>query len=150
MVSTAKGTGLERIHMPQTSTMTQDEKNAHNNRMPSGISNRAKKAYEIIMTVLRKYNALDTGGCQSFYSPKEWQKRGEKYGCESELLVVYDGGDLRPFFSMDACYDLLARPGTKNCYALYEEMQDALKAEGFYFEECTGWYSCVVDTKKGR
>lgn len=104
------------------------------NAMPKGLSRKGQEAYGIIMEVLRAHDGEDTGGCKSFYSPAEWKARGEEYGTESELVVVYDGGDLRPFFNMDDAY-----PG----YDLHEKMRQALAKAGLYAEECTGWYGAV-------
>ena len=91
--------------------------------------------------MLLKHKATYTGGCVAFWSPSAWRERGEARGLNSELIVVYDGSDLRRFFNMDACSD--ARPGSRNRYALYEEMQAALEKVGLYFEECTGCHSAV-------
>jgi len=104
------------------------------NAMPKGLSKTGQKAYRAIMAKLKQANALDTGGCRTFYSPAEWQARGEDYGCNSELIVVYDGGDVRPFFSYD-----------EECYSLIENMRQALEAKGVYSEQCTTWYSAVYD-----
>jgi hypothetical protein len=81
----------------------------------------------------------------------EWKAREEKYGTESHLIVVYDGGALRPVFSMDAAYDLdcghYQQTGKKRePYALYEGMQEKLREAGLYFEECTGFYAAVYST----
>ena len=101
---------------------------------PENLSSAGKTAYKVILQVLREHDSANTGGCQAFFSPQEWEDRGESYGTSSELVVVYDGSDLRPFFNMDAAYPH---------YTLYEEMQDRLAEEGLYFEECTGWYCGV-------
>ena len=70
------------------------------------------------------------------------------YGAKSHLVVVYDGGTIRPVFSMDAAYDLdcavYRETGKKRePYALYEGMQAKLREAGLYFEECTGYYSAI-------
>lgn len=111
------------------------------NAEPPNLGELGKKAREIILAVAGKYELTNSGGCKTFYSPAEWEERGEEYGQGSELIVVYDGGDFRNFFSMDACY-AIARPGI-NCYAFYEEMQAALNAVGLHFEECTGWFAAI-------
>lgn len=115
------------------------KKRPDSNEKPAGLSALGEKAYEAIMAVLKEHKATYTGGCKTFYSPAEWKERGEEYGIESELIVVYDGGDVRPFFSMDACYEI----PSSNRYATYEKMQAALEKVGAYFEECTGWYAAV-------
>jgi hypothetical protein len=117
--------------------------------MPNDLSAKGKKAYAIIVEFLKAHELTDTGGCTAFYSPAAWRKCGEEYGKKSELIVVYDGGDLRPVFSMDAAYDLdcmiyqeTGKPSTTP-YSLYEGMQAKLRAAGFHVEECTGYYSAV-------
>jgi len=92
----------------------------------------ATRAHAAIMAVLEKHKATKTGGCKAFYSPEEWRARGEQYAQESVLVVVYDGGAHRPFFTLDECQ-----------YDLCEEMQAALKPLGLYFEESTCWYGGV-------
>jgi len=104
------------------------------NVKPEGLSKTGTKAYEVIMSVLKKHDATYTGGCKSFYSPAEWKGRGEEFGLDAELIVVYDGGSLPPYFSLDHSYPH---------YTQYEIMRQALEAEGLYFEECTGWYAAI-------
>lgn len=67
-----------------------------------------------------------------FYTPTEWERRGEQYGLGAELIVAYDGGDLAYYFNLD-----------RECYDLHEEMQLVLAEIGVYFEECTCWYSAI-------
>lgn len=118
---------------------------------PEGLDADGEKAYAIVFAYLVSKGMIDTGGCKAFYSPAEWRKRGEEYGCTSKLIVVYDGGDLRPAFNMDAAYDLDCmvcdafggQPPNYQPYSTYEGMQEALKAAGLYFEECTRWYAAV-------
>ena len=101
---------------------------------PSGLSDLGVTAYNTIIKILRKHNLLSTGGCTAFYSPQQWKARGEAYGQNSELVVVYDGGDLKYAFSMD-----YAEPG----YKIYNEMQAALKRIGLRFEECRCWHAAI-------
>lgn len=100
-------------------------------KAPSSISAVGKSAHSVILKVLNKYEA-ESGGCKTFYSPKEWADRRESYGTKSHLIVVYDGGDVGNFFNMN-----------HGSYKLYEEMQEALAKVGLYFEECTGWYAAI-------
>lgn len=104
------------------------------NAKPEGLSPAGERAYEAIMKVLRAHEATETGGCTSFYSPEQWKDRGEEYGRNAELIVVYDGGDLGQFFSLGHSYP---------SYKTYEVMRKALETAGLYFEECTGWYAAV-------
>lgn len=100
--------------------------------IPVGLSPKGRKAAEAILAVLRKYDATDTGGCDTFYSPKAWLERGEQYGTNAELIVVYDGGAVRPFFEWEG-YG----------YSLIEEMNAAIDNAGCWTEKCTCWYSAV-------
>jgi hypothetical protein len=122
--------------------------------MPEGLSADGVKAYEAIKKHLNGFDGLETGGCTSFYSPTEWARRGESYGKESVLIVVYDGGDLRPYFNMDAAYeadclmfDFLRADGKDTSkverYSMIERTHEALRAAGFFVEECTGWHAAV-------
>lgn len=116
--------------------------------MPEGLSDQGRRAHEIITAYLRAHGLTDTGGCKAFYAPAEWRARDQSYGTRSHLVVVYDGGALRPVFSMDAAYDLdcdhYRRTGTsREPYGLYEGMQAKLREAGLYFEECTNWFSAV-------
>ncbi len=72
------------------------------------------------------------GGCRTFYSPEEWRARGEHYGRESCLIVVHDGGDYAYAFSH-----------SYGDSVLMEAMREALDAEGYYAEACTGWYTAI-------
>jgi hypothetical protein len=84
-------------------------------------------------------NAIDvlgrppsTGGCRTFYSPKEWKERGEKYGLNSCLIICHDGGE----FSNLCSYD-------KQDYGMLEKFAENLAIEGYYIEQCTCWYSAL-------
>jgi hypothetical protein len=120
--------------------------------MPGHLDEKGRRAYEIITAYLRAHGRTDTGGCKALYAPSEWRARDEQYGTESHLVVVYDGGAMRPVFSMDAAYDLdcdnYRQTGKKRePYSLYEGMQEKLREAGLYFEECTRWYSAVYSTE---
>jgi len=101
---------------------------------PEGLSAKGKKAMGIILRVAKSLEMSYTGGCTPFYSPQEWKERGEKYGRESLLIVCHDGGDLEAFFSPYEALDSFA-----------EELRAALEAEGFFFENCTGWYTAIYE-----
>lgn len=70
-----------------------------------------------------------------FYTPEEWDDRGEEYGLTSVLIVVHAGGDLASFFSHDC--------GMMDKYKSMEIMRKALVREGVYPQECTCWYSGI-------
>jgi hypothetical protein len=67
----------------------------------------------------------NSGGCKVFYSPQEWRERGESYGCESELVVVYDGSEAR--------YLAEFNPG----------IEEVLARLNLFIECCTHWYAAV-------
>lgn len=102
------------------------------------------EAKEIALVILKKVHddmaeigyPATGGGCRAFYSPKEWADRGEEYGLTSELIVVYDGGDLVPYFNLD-----------EGAFSLFEAMNEVLNEAGYWFEPCTGWYSAVYKTE---
>jgi hypothetical protein len=100
--------------------------------MPEGLDAKGQAAYQAIMKVLSASGATRTGGCKAFYSPEEWAAKGERYGLKSKLVVVYDGGDHRPYFTLDS-----------EQYDLVEKMQEALKEHGMFFEEAMTWYGAV-------
>lgn len=82
-------------------------------KVPEGLSDLGKKAADAILATTK---AESGGDCKAFYTPAEWEARGEKYGSGSELIVVHDGGDLAPSFNMDYyCYESVeevrVRPG---------------------------------------
>lgn len=88
---------------------------------------------EIVMTA-HELQCCGCGGCKAFYSPQEWRSRGESYGHNAELVVVYDGSALGLLFSLDK-----DEPHYKNVNA----MAANLKQLGCYSEEQTCWYSAV-------
>lgn len=99
--------------------------------MPEDLSAKGRAAWQIIHDYITKHGLDYTGGCRTFYSPKEWAERGEEYGWSSELIVVYDGGDVRECFDSHIKYD-------------HEEaITAALSEVGLYPERCTGWYSAI-------
>lgn len=103
--------------------------------IPSDLNASGKLAYKIITDFLIKHEMTYTGGCKAFYSPVEWNDRGEKYGAKSHLVIVYDGGDLSRIFNSD--YAAL------NGYKLYEDLSNSLREYDLFFEECTNWYGAV-------
>lgn len=90
-----------------------------------------KQIIDTIESTVRKYFPNFSLGKQA-YNPEDWEKRGEVYGTDSTLVIVHDGGNHAGFFNWDYCE-----------YYLIDEMADALKAIGFFSEQCTGWYSAI-------
>lgn len=102
--------------------------------IPKGLSKVGRKAaYAIRNKVIAAFGKdASGGGCKAFYTPAEWAERGEEYGTRSELIVVYDGGCLRPFFEHEGMNS-----------SLIDSLVDVLAEIGVYSENCTGWYSAV-------
>lgn len=98
--------------------------------VPVGLSRKGRKAALLILAFMRKHN-LTTGGCKLLRSPKEWRDRGARYGIGSELVLVYDGGDM--WSVMNSEYD----------HVLYDELRLSLATIDCYIEPCTGWYAAV-------
>jgi len=102
-------------------------------QMPEGLSDKGQAAWKAIVTLLMSEDpTMETGGCKAFYSAEEWRARGERYGRDGVLVIVYDGGDHRPYFTMDS-----------ECYDLVDRMQQIVGALGCHIEECTTWYAAV-------
>ena len=107
-------------------------------RIPTGLSRKARQLAHAIRDHLIS-EGVETGGCTTFYSPAEWRDRGERFHSD-HLIVVYDGGGVAPYFSLDATALPWSGP---EAYHRYEAMMALCKEHGFYFEEATGWYSCI-------
>jgi hypothetical protein len=108
------------------------KKRPHDLERPQGLSDVGNVAHALIRAFLEELELTHTGGCKAFYSPSEWRDRGEKYGLESELIVVHDGGSLSRVFNLD--YML---------YDLNNELQEMLATRGLFCEQCTSWYSAI-------
>lgn len=103
-----------------------------NLRIPTELSPEGVKAWKAITALLLCEEAIYTGGCTAFYSPTAWNRRGEKYGSDSVLIVCHDGGELGRYFSYDDYdYDAIAR------------MDFALENVGLWAEACTRWYTAI-------
>ena len=99
---------------------------------PADLSEKGAKAHRVLVQYLKLKDLTDTGGGKAFRSPKEWAERGETYGKDSHLIVVYDGGEHRDAFALD-----------NTAYDTVEAMQQQLATVGCFFEECTTWYGAV-------
>jgi hypothetical protein len=105
-----------------------------NLEIPEGLSDLGRKAAETILKEARRAleGEIYTGGCKAFYTPGEWQDRGEEHGRDSELVVVHDGGDLARFFN----YDL-------QDYPAIDGMAKALREHQVFAENCTQWFTAI-------
>jgi hypothetical protein len=107
--------------------------------IPKGLTREGRKAAHTIVKLLKERGMTNTGGCRTFYTPQEWRDRGERYGRDALLVVVYDGGEVGPFFDLGACY----RTGAASDYEPYEAMRQRLTSVGVWSECATHWYSAV-------
>jgi hypothetical protein len=98
----------------------------------AGLCPLGQAAAAAILAVLRREDRADAGGCRAFYSPAEWDARGEAHGRGSVLVVVHDGGDHGSFFAYE-----------REDYEAIDRMANALRPLGLYSEQATVWYSAV-------
>ena len=103
--------------------------------MPEGLSAGAEEAWRLVVRTAVERGLEYTGGSRVFYSPQEWRDRGEQYGTNSELVIVYDGSDVGRLFSLDK--DMTAD------YVNLNAMSETLHSVGFFAEECTCWYAAL-------
>jgi len=104
--------------------------------IPPELLPRGKEAAQLILTFLLAEGLTGTCGCQAFYSPQQWKERGEKYGHDALLILVYDGGDI------NSCMDPTTGP-----HELIDRFEENLEQHGFVIEPCTHWYSAIYDDK---
>jgi len=100
--------------------------------IPTPLSRKGRKAAAVIKKFM-KSNGFSTGGSKMFYTPAEWRDRGESYGTTSELVFVYDGGDLHSIVNHEFGYQAA------------EQLRQLLENVGVYYECCTGWYSAIYE-----
>ena len=94
------------------------------------LTGEAKKIAVLINSIMLEGST--NGGCKAYYSPTEWKNRNESYGLESVLILVHDGGDLATYCNIDY-----------SCATRIERLRKVLEDNGYYIENCTGWYSAV-------
>jgi uncharacterized protein (TIGR02996 family) len=104
--------------------------------IPPELSPRGKEAAQLILDFLLAEGLTGTCGCQAFYSSQQWKERGEEFGPDSLLILVYDGGDI------DTCMDPL-----KGQHELVDRFQQHLERNGFVIEPCTHWYSAIYEAE---
>jgi len=93
--------------------------------IPEGLSTSGVLAAEAFRQQAVQQGLPNSGGCKVFYSPTEWCERGEAYGAESELVVVYDGSEARYLAEFN------------------EKTEEVLARLGLFVECCTHWYAAV-------
>ncbi len=99
---------------------------------PADLDENGEKAFRIVEAWRKKRGFNYTGGCKTYYSPKEWTEREEEYGCSSYLIIVHDGGDLSEWEG-DGISPLEMDPA----------LNEALRAAGMFLECCTCWYHAI-------
>jgi uncharacterized protein (TIGR02996 family) len=104
--------------------------------IPPDLSSRGKKAARLILDFLLAEKLTGTCGCRAFYSPQEWKDRGEQFGHDSLLILVYDGGDIT------TCMD-----PAKEQHDLIDRFDQNLERNGFVIDTCTCWYSAIYNEK---
>jgi len=100
--------------------------------IPDDLSEQGRQAANVILEFLAARDLTYHGGGGRFYSPQQWQDRGEANGLESLLVVTHDGGDHARAMNLD--YEQ---------YELHEALQKKLQEHGMFMEGCTCWYSAV-------
>lgn len=100
--------------------------------IPERLSQDGIEAAKVITRFFAQARRTNTGGCRTFYSPAEWAERGEKYGCDSLLVVVHDGGDVARTVNLNY-----------GNYQSHDRLEGKLTEAGFYMEACTCWYAAV-------
>jgi hypothetical protein len=93
--------------------------------IPEGLSPLGVAAAQTIRQQAVQQGLVNAGGCKVFYSPQEWRERGEQYGTESELVVVYDGSDARYLAEFNPV------------------VEEVLGRLNLFVECCTHWYAAV-------
>lgn len=99
--------------------------------IPKDITRLARKTAEAIRAFALK-NGLTHTGSRVFYSPAEWQKRGEAYGTESLLIICYEGAEIKRALSFDG-----------EDYRMMERLSKRLEKLDVFTEEATAWYSTL-------
>ena len=113
--------------------MITEAKNSENDLVcPNDLDEEGKQLWQNIHTWLTENKLTYTGGSKVFASPKEWAEKGEKYGLNSHLIIVHDGGDIAK----------LCNPDYEE-YDLMDKFQKFIDSLGYYLEGCTSWYSAI-------
>jgi hypothetical protein len=101
--------------------------------IPKGLSRKGRNAAYAILRVMKAHGLCNTGGCRAFYTPKEWEEKGNS-PTKSHLVVVFDGGDLYEIMSYNS-----------DCPSWKDEVDQALGALGVYAEAFNSWSCAVYD-----
>ena len=104
--------------------------------VPTGLSRKARKLALALAKLAKQRNWF--AGQKVFYSPQEWNDRGEPFGKNAALIILHEGGDHAPFFSMDYSYEA-------GSYEDYENQINFLKEHGFWSEGMYRWSSAIYE-----
>ena len=105
-------------------------------RVPTGLSRKARKLVFAIRKLALKFS-WSAGGQKVFWSPKEWAEKGEQYGKGAELVILHEGGDHAPYFSLDHAYD------ERHPYLNYEFTIAFLQKYGYWSEGLYTWSTAI-------
>ena len=105
--------------------------------IPSELCAKGRDAAAVIVAFLKKRDMSDPCGGGRFYTPDEWEERGEQYGIGSLLIITHDGGEHAPAFNWD--YE---------AYDLMEELRQELSKIDVYVEQCTSWFSAIYPIRR--
>ena len=104
--------------------------------VPTGLSRKARKLALALAKLAKERNW--NAGQKVFWSPKQWRDKGEPYGENSSLIILHEGGDHAPFFSMDYSYEA-------GSYDQYEEQLKFLSGYGFWSEGIYRWSTAIYE-----
>lgn len=104
--------------------------------IPAGLSARGAEAARLIRRYLLTNELTYTGGCQAFYTPREWRERGEPYSQGAVLIVVHEGSEVAYLFDYDK---------VNGNYSAMEQMAEILGRAGFLAESMNGWSTAIYD-----
>lgn len=99
-------------------------------KIQQGMTSEQRKVRAVVMRTMG--SKAYSGGCRAFYTPEEWKAKGERFGTESVLVLVHDGGTLASFCNWDYCET-----------DRVERLQRNLREAGYFIEQCTTWFSAV-------
>lgn len=116
--------------------------------VPTGLSREARKLAFDIRKVAFAFH-WDAGGQKVFWSPQQWQERGEPFGKGAELVILHESGDHARYFSLDHAYEGshaiidYERDRRQPIYDNYEFMIRFLKKRNFWSEAMYRWSSAI-------
>lgn len=98
------------------------------------ITGRGTRALEIVLDFLRAHDMDPNKARDTFYSRREWEDRGERYGRGACLVATYEEGHLA-FMAMNTPRDI----------DLADALIVRLSAEDFSIEPINHWSAAIFD-----